>query len=112
MYAFHANDLFWTLPNILCEQLWELKMRQSGALMGGAVHEPEPAATTPAAQKPGAPQPSPNVHDLNVPYEATEDYEAPEDDMPYPPVSWLDDYFQCSLLWFLCVCDVLMWSPI
>jgi hypothetical protein len=32
--------------------------------------------------------------------------------MPYPPVSWLDDYFQCSLLWFLCVCDVLMWSPI
>ncbi|CAM6049281.1 unnamed protein product [Sphagnum compactum] len=68
------------------QALWELKMRQSGALMGGAVHEPEPAATTPAAQKPGAPQPSPNVHDLNVPYEATEDYEAPEDDMPYPPV--------------------------
>ncbi|CAK9273971.1 unnamed protein product [Sphagnum jensenii] len=68
------------------QALWELKMRQSGALMGGAVHEPEPASTTPAAQKPGAPQPSPNVHDLNVPYEATDDYEAPEDNMPYPPV--------------------------
>ncbi|CAK9227340.1 unnamed protein product [Sphagnum troendelagicum] len=68
------------------QALWELKMRQSGALMGGAVHEPEPASTTPAAQKPGAPQPSPNVHDLNVPYEATDDYEAPEDDTPYPPV--------------------------
>ncbi|KAH8963018.1 hypothetical protein BDL97_05G131200 [Sphagnum fallax] len=68
------------------QALWELKMRQSGALMGGAVHEPEPASTTPAAQKPGAPQPSPNVHDLNVPYEATDDYEAPEDDTPYPLV--------------------------
>jgi transcription initiation factor TFIIA large subunit len=79
-------------------------MRQSGAISGGAVQEP---AAIPAP-KSGAPQPSPNVHDLNVPYEATEDYEAPEDDMPYPPVSWLDDYFQCSLLWFLCVCDVLM----
>jgi hypothetical protein len=32
--------------------------------------------------------------------------------MPYPPVSWLDDYFQCTLLWYLCVSDVLMWSPI
>ncbi|CAK9192863.1 unnamed protein product [Sphagnum jensenii] len=64
------------------QALWELKMRQSGAISGGAVQEP---AAIPAP-KPGAPQPSPNVHDLNVPYEVTDDYEAPADDMPYPPV--------------------------
>ncbi|KAH9575621.1 hypothetical protein CY35_01G120400 [Sphagnum magellanicum] len=64
------------------QALWELKMRQSGAISGGAVQEP---AAIPAP-KSGAPQPSPNVHDLNVPYEVTDDYEAPADDMPYPPV--------------------------
>jgi hypothetical protein len=76
-------------------------MRQSGAISGGAVQEP---AAIPAP-KSGAPQPSPNVHDLNVPYEVTDDYEAPADDMPYPPVNWLCNYCQSLFFSSFCICS-------
>ncbi len=76
-------------------------MRQSGAISGGAVQEP---AAIPAP-KSGAPQPSPNVHDLNVPYEVTDDYEAPADDMPYPPVNWLSNYCQSLFFSSFCICS-------
>ncbi|XP_051113367.1 transcription initiation factor IIA large subunit-like isoform X2 [Andrographis paniculata] len=57
--------------------LWELKMMQAGAILG-------PIDRT--TQKAGVDGVTPNaVHDLNVPYEGTEEYETPTADMLFPP---------------------------
>ncbi|KAK6118608.1 hypothetical protein DH2020_047650 [Rehmannia glutinosa] len=59
--------------------LWELKMMQAGAILGPIDRS--------ATQKAGAGGPiTPNpVHDLNVPYEGTEEYETPTADLLFPP---------------------------
>lgn len=56
------------------QELWELKLMQTGAVL-------ERPANPPAR---GANVPTP-VHDLNVPYEATEEYETPTAEMLFPP---------------------------
>ncbi|XP_071720444.1 transcription initiation factor IIA large subunit-like [Rutidosis leptorrhynchoides] len=57
--------------------LWELKMMQAGAIVG-------PIDRSAANQMvPGAA--SNTVHDLNVPYEGTEEYETPTADLLFPP---------------------------
>ncbi|KAL4336018.1 hypothetical protein GQ457_07G042090 [Hibiscus cannabinus] len=58
--------------------LWEMKMMQAGAIVG------------PIERSSGQKQPAPGgpitpVHDLNVPYEGTEEYETPTADMLFPP---------------------------
>ncbi|GAA0172749.1 general transcription factor [Lithospermum erythrorhizon] len=53
--------------------LWEMKMMQAGAILGPIDRSAAPKAT------PGT------VHDLNVPYEGTEEYETPTADMLFPP---------------------------
>lgn len=65
--------------NVLTElqELWELKIMQSGAVQGPI----ERAANAPPR---GANVPTP-VHDLNVPYESTEEYETPTAEMLFPP---------------------------
>ncbi|KAL3518149.1 hypothetical protein ACH5RR_020738 [Cinchona calisaya] len=55
--------------------LWEMKMMQAGAILGPIERS--------SAQK-GTPGVTP-VHDLNVPYEGTEEYETPTADMLFPP---------------------------
>lgn len=56
-------------------------MMQSGAIKEGSVHEsPAISAPKPVTQAPATP-----VHDLNVPYEATEEYDNPPN-MAYPQV--------------------------
>ncbi|XP_027181431.1 transcription initiation factor IIA large subunit-like isoform X1 [Coffea eugenioides] len=55
--------------------LWELKMMQAGAILGPIERSSAPKAT------PGVTP----VHDLNVPYEGTEEYETPTADMLFPP---------------------------
>lgn len=59
------------------QELWELKIMQSGAVQGPI----ERAANAPPR---GANVPTP-VHDLNVPYEPTEEYETPTAEMLFPP---------------------------
>lgn len=69
------------------DQLWELKLLQSGAIQEASSHE---APVHPVA-KPPVPQSVPvaaPVHDLNEPYVATEEYEAPSTDMAFSRV-WL-----------------------
>ncbi|XP_057772406.1 transcription initiation factor IIA large subunit-like isoform X2 [Salvia miltiorrhiza] len=58
--------------------LWELKMMQAGAILGPI----DRSAKQKAAGGPITPNP---VHDLNVPYEGTEEYETPTADMLFPP---------------------------
>ncbi|XVE79537.1 hypothetical protein DITRI_Ditri14bG0066500 [Diplodiscus trichospermus] len=58
--------------------IWELKMMQAGVICG------------PIDRSSGQKQPTPGgpitpVHDLNVPYEGTEEYETPTADMLFPP---------------------------
>ncbi|GER26908.1 transcription factor IIA large subunit family protein [Striga asiatica] len=59
--------------------LWELKMMQAGAILGPIDRS---AMQKGAAGGPITPNP---VHDLNVPYEGTEEYETPTADMLFPP---------------------------
>ncbi|XP_073054789.1 transcription initiation factor IIA large subunit-like [Primulina eburnea] len=59
--------------------LWELKMMQSGAIMGPIDRS---AGQKTAAGGPITPNP---VHDLNVPYDGTEEYETPTADLLFPP---------------------------
>lgn len=54
---------------------------QSGAIKEGSVHE----SLAIPAPKPVTQAPATPVHDLNVPYEATEEYENPPN-MAYPQV--------------------------
>lgn len=68
--------------NVLNElqALWELKMVQQGAIQQGAVHEaPGSAPSKQVAQVPPTP-----ILDMNVPFEATDEYEAPSTDMNFP----------------------------
>lgn len=56
---------------------WEAKMIQAGVVIG-------------PIERSGAPKPTPGgpitpVHDLNVPYEGTEEYETPTAEMLFPP---------------------------
>ncbi|KAE8711441.1 serine/arginine repetitive matrix protein 1-like isoform X1 [Hibiscus syriacus] len=58
--------------------IWEMKMMQAGVILG------------PIHRSSGQKQPMPGcaitpVHDLNVPYEGTEEYETPTADMLFPP---------------------------
>jgi len=66
------------------DQLWELKLVQSGAIQEAPGHEaPANPVAKPISQAVATP-----VHDLNEPYVATEEYEAPSNDMTFPRV-WL-----------------------
>lgn len=56
-------------------------MMQAGAIVGPI----DRSASQKAA--PGGPIPPNPVHDLNVPYEGTEEYETPTADLLFPPVS-------------------------
>lgn len=60
-------------------QLWELKMMQAGAVLQPSERPTVPKPVPGAAITP--------VHDLNVPYEGTEEYETPTAEMLFPPVS-------------------------
>ncbi|XP_042493882.1 transcription initiation factor IIA subunit 1-like isoform X2 [Macadamia integrifolia] len=55
--------------------LWELKMMQCGVIQG-------PVEINSASRESGVPTP---VHDLNVPYEGSEEYETPTAEMLFPP---------------------------
>ncbi|XP_059300549.1 transcription initiation factor IIA large subunit-like [Lycium ferocissimum] len=57
--------------------LWETKMMQAGAILGPIERNSAPKAT------PGGPITP--VHDLNMPYEGTEEYETPTADILFPP---------------------------
>ncbi|KAL8531150.1 hypothetical protein ACS0TY_007966 [Phlomoides rotata] len=59
--------------------LWELKMMQAGAILG-----PIDRSGTQKGEAGGPITPNP-VHDLNVPYEGTEEYETPTADLLFPP---------------------------
>uniref|UniRef100_A0A7N0UKK9 Uncharacterized protein n=1 Tax=Kalanchoe fedtschenkoi TaxID=63787 RepID=A0A7N0UKK9_KALFE len=59
------------------QALWETKMMQAGVILGPIerpVAPPRPAAAGAAA-----------VHDLNMPYEGTEEYETPTAEILFPP---------------------------
>ncbi|XP_041992580.1 transcription initiation factor IIA large subunit-like isoform X1 [Salvia splendens] len=58
--------------------IWEFKMIHAGAIWGPI----DRSAKQKAAGGPVTPNP---VHDLNVPYEGTEEYETPTADMLFPP---------------------------
>ncbi|PPR85849.1 hypothetical protein GOBAR_AA34842 [Gossypium barbadense] len=58
--------------------LWETKMMQAGAICG-------PIERSTGQKQPTAGGPITPVHDLNVPYEGTEEYETPTADMLFPP---------------------------
>ncbi|XAR58956.1 hypothetical protein NMG60_11014550 [Bertholletia excelsa] len=55
--------------------IWEMKMIQAGAILGPIERSSVQKAT------PGGPL----THDLNVPYEGTEEYETPTAEMLFPP---------------------------
>lgn len=57
-------------------------MMQAGAILGPIDRSAKQKA--PGAGGPITPNP---VHDLNVPYEGTEEYETPTADLLFPPVS-------------------------
>ncbi|XP_042482627.1 transcription initiation factor IIA large subunit-like [Macadamia integrifolia] len=65
--------------NVLSElqALWEMKMMQYGVVTGPIERS--------SGQKPATGGPITPVHDLNVPYEGTEEYETPTADMLFPP---------------------------
>ncbi|KAA8543832.1 hypothetical protein F0562_021991 [Nyssa sinensis] len=57
--------------------IWETKMMQAGAILGPIERS--------SAQKLTPGGPITPVHDLNVPYEGTEEYETPTADLLFPP---------------------------
>ncbi|XP_074295045.1 transcription initiation factor IIA large subunit-like [Silene latifolia] len=59
------------------QSLWELKMMNAGAVL--------PRHERPMVQKPPVVPGVTPVHDLNVPYEGTEEYETPTAEMLFPP---------------------------
>jgi hypothetical protein len=63
-------------------QTWEAKMMQAGV-----VNAPIERSVA-SKQTPGVTP----VHDLNVPYEGTEEYETPTADLLFPPVSFSCDF--------------------
>ncbi|XP_058202125.1 transcription initiation factor IIA large subunit-like [Rhododendron vialii] len=56
--------------------IWELKMMQAGAILGPIER---------SLQRPTPGGPITPVHDLNVPYEGTEEYETPTAEILFPP---------------------------
>lgn len=56
--------------------IWELKLMQSGALLGPIER---------SLQRPTPGGPITPVHDLNMPYEGTEEYETPTSEILFPP---------------------------
>ncbi|KAF8396811.1 hypothetical protein HHK36_018444 [Tetracentron sinense] len=62
------------------QELWELKMMQCGVVSGpierSSLPRPSGGPITP-------------VHDLNVPYEGTDEYETPTADLLFPPVIFI-----------------------
>jgi len=80
--------------HIFLVQLWELKLVQSGAIQEAASHE------APGAKLISQPVAATPVHDLNVPYVATEEpYEAPTSDMNFSRVR-----LRCFLSFVLFMC--------
>ncbi|KAJ4954629.1 hypothetical protein NE237_011412 [Protea cynaroides] len=69
------NDGVDDSPLTELQRLWELKMMHCGVIQG-------PIERNSAPKGSGVPTP---VHDLNVPYEGTEEYETPTADMLFPP---------------------------
>ncbi|KAH1130755.1 hypothetical protein J1N35_002133 [Gossypium stocksii] len=57
--------------------IWEAKMMQAGVILGPIERSSQKQPTPGSAITP--------VHDLNVPYEGTEEYETPTADMLFPP---------------------------
>ncbi|CAK9142167.1 unnamed protein product [Ilex paraguariensis] len=57
--------------------MWEMKMMQAGAILGPIDRSLAPKPTPGGVITP--------VHDLNVPYEGTEEYETPTADLLFPP---------------------------
>uniref|UniRef100_A0A5B7A6R8 Transcription initiation factor IIA large subunit n=1 Tax=Davidia involucrata TaxID=16924 RepID=A0A5B7A6R8_DAVIN len=57
--------------------IWEMKMMQAGAILGPIERS--------SALKPTPGGPITPVHDLNVPYEGTEEYETPTAEILFPP---------------------------
>ncbi|KAA8549313.1 hypothetical protein F0562_000997 [Nyssa sinensis] len=57
--------------------IWEMKMMQAGAILGPIERS--------SALKPAPGGPITPVHDLNVPYEGTEEYETPTAEILFPP---------------------------
>ncbi|XP_028108332.1 transcription initiation factor IIA large subunit-like isoform X2 [Camellia sinensis] len=57
--------------------IWELKMMQAGAILG-PIDRSSASKSTPGG-------PITPVHDLNVPYEGTEEYETPTAEILFPP---------------------------
>lgn len=68
-------------------------MMEAGVILGPIQRGPVPTAD------PGGPMAP--VHDLNVPYEGTEEYETPTADLLFPPVS------SVLLYSFLCMFAIL-----
>lgn len=64
--------------------LWELKMMQCGVICGPIERPTIPKIPPSSTMGPPGGGPTP-VHDLNVPYEATEEYETPTAEMLFPP---------------------------
>lgn len=62
-------------------------MMQAGAV-NGPIERSAPSKPTPGG-------PITPVHDLNVPYEGTEEYETPTADLLFPPVSIPVPYTNC-----------------
>ncbi|KAF2311896.1 hypothetical protein GH714_027209 [Hevea brasiliensis] len=59
------------------EGIWEMKMMQAGVICGPIERS--------SASKPAPGGPITPVHDLNVPYEGTEEYETPTAEILFPP---------------------------
>ncbi|CAN0854364.1 Transcription initiation factor IIA large subunit [Linum grandiflorum] len=68
--------------------MWEMKMMQAGVILGPIDRS--------ASQKQAAGGPTP-VHDLNVPYEGTEEYETPTAEMLFTPTPMLQTPMQTPL---------------
>ncbi|CAI8592288.1 unnamed protein product [Vicia faba] len=60
------------------QAIWETKMIQAGAVLG-------PIERSTGANRPTPGGPITPVHDLNVPYEGTEEYETPTAEILFPP---------------------------
>ncbi|XP_022755811.1 transcription initiation factor IIA large subunit-like isoform X1 [Durio zibethinus] len=60
------------------QRIWEMKMIQAGVICGSIDRSSGKKQPTPGG-------PITPVHDLNVPYEGTEEYETPTADMLFPP---------------------------
>lgn len=65
-------------------------MMQAGAILGPIDRS--------SFQRPTPGGPITPVHDLNVPYEGTEEYETPTAEILFPPVSFLLRFFPFSII--------------